>query len=134
MSEYIALKLEKREWTSKTTGATGSTYCFNNQKNSNVEFGGHSISLSILDGSTQQVKEPKVFGWVNEMTDAQYEAFIEEYGDTEYIHTPTKEMITQQEYDELGVEDTTQPVASQFQLDEPYIVIELPDTALGCFA
>ena len=107
--------LEKREWTSKTTGATGNTYCFNNQNPDRVDFCGHSVSVSILTNDTK-TQAPRVFAWVNEMTDAQYEAFIEEYGDSVYLHVPTKQMLTKKEYDELGIEDSAQStqVGAQF--------------------
>ena len=116
MDDYILLVLEKREWTSKTTGSTGSTYCFNNQNSDKVDFMGHQVSISVLSGDTDnKPKQPKVFGWVNDMTDEQYSAFVEEYGDEVYYHIPTKEMLTKSEYDELGIEqDTKQQSQQQF--------------------
>ena len=112
--DYILLMLEKREWTSKTTGTTGNTYCFNNQNSDKVDFCGLSVSISVLSNDTKNTSVvPKVFGWVNDMTDEQYEAFVEEYGDEVYYHIPTKEMLTKSEYDDLGIETPTEQVGQQ---------------------
>ena len=101
MVEYVELKLELREWTSKKKGTTGQTYCFNNQSQRKIEFCGLNISLSVLDDDIKEEKIPPVFGWINDMNERQYQAFIEEYGDTVYYHLSTKEMFTKSDYDTL---------------------------------
>ena len=102
--DYIELKLEKREWASKTTGNSGATYCLNNQANSSGTLAGHSYSLSILTPGEQAKAEPKIFAWFNDMSDDMYSAFVEEYTDTCYLHLPTKKILTQAEYNELGIQ------------------------------
>ena len=114
MEDYVLLVLEKREWTSKTTGSTGNTYCFNNQNSDKVEFCGLNVSISVLSDDVKTTKQPKIFGWVNDMTDEQYSAFVEEYGDEVYYHIPTKEMLTKSEYNDLGIETNTEQSQQQF--------------------
>ena len=111
-NDYILLNIEKREWASKTTGNSGSTYCFNNSKTDVVDCFGHEASLSISKPGEQfSSGQPKVFLWLNKMTDTMYQAFLEEYGDSIYIHIPTKKLITIAEFKVLGLD--TSDTASQ---------------------
>ena len=106
--DYIKLQLEKRGWASKRTGNSGETYCLNNQANSTGTLAGHSYSLSILTPGDKAKTEPTIFAWFNDMTDDMFNAFVEEYSDTCYLHVPTKKILTATEYADLGVE-TAQP-------------------------
>ena len=112
--DYIKLKLEEREWTSKTTGNSGKTYCLNNQANSSGTLAGHSYSLSILTPGDKAKTEPKIFAWFNDMSDDMYNAFCEEYTDTCYIHVPTKKILTSTEYADLGIDSEQEREAEQF--------------------
>jgi hypothetical protein len=107
MNDYVLCTLEKRDWVSKQ-GKSGSTYCFNNSNSKTVDFAGHELSISISkSGESFNQDSVNVFAWVNKMTDAQYDAFLEEYGNTVYCHIPTESFLTVDQYNELGIEDTT---------------------------
>ena len=115
MKDYAQLTIEKKEWESKTTGNSGSTYCFNNSKTDTIDCFGHEASLSIsMPGQQFSSGQPKIFMWLNKMTDDMYQAFVEEYGTEIYIHIPTKKLLTVSEYKELGIDDTvSEQVSSQ---------------------
>ena len=113
-TDYVLLNIEKREWESKTTGNSGSTYCFNNSKSDTIDCFGHEASISISQPGQQfSSGQPKVFMWLNKMSDDMYEAFVEEYGESIYIHIPTKKLLTVSEYADLGIDRTSEQTSAQ---------------------
>ena len=109
-TEYIKLNLEKRTWTSKTSGNSGETYCFNNSGKNTINCFGHSATLSISKaGEKFNASQSSIFIWLNDMTKTERDAFVAEYGETIYIHEPTKELLTVEQYKELGIDTTIQP-------------------------
>ena len=80
-TDYIKCHIEKRDWTAKT-GKTGSTYCINNQLRETAEIFGHKAKVTIAKkGEDFNSSEGfNVFAWLDEMTAAMHEAFLEEYG------------------------------------------------------
>tara|TARA_R110002020_G_scaffold195239_1_gene396242 strand:+ start:291 stop:641 length:351 start_codon:yes stop_codon:yes gene_type:complete len=115
MKDYIKLVLELREWVSKKTGNSGETYCFNNSSANSIDCFGFKASLSISkSGETFNQDSYSIFMWLNDMDADSYNVFVEEYGTEIYIHVPTQKLLTQAQYDELGVDSTVseQPSAS----------------------
>jgi len=118
--DYVLLSIEKRDWNSKRTGNSGSNYCLNNSAQNTIDCFGHKGSLTIINQGEELAvsNAPKVFLWLNDMGQDEYDAFVEEYGTDIYIHIPTKTFITTDEYADLGVSTTdtqqtyTQPPTS----------------------
>tara|TARA_R100000458_G_C8122010_1_gene140509 strand:+ start:262 stop:609 length:348 start_codon:yes stop_codon:yes gene_type:complete len=113
--DYVLLAIEEREWNSKRTGNSGKNYCLNNSAQNTIDCFGHKGSLTIINQGEELATSnaPKVFLWLNDMGKDEYEAFVEEYGTEIYIHIPTKTFITVEEFNNLGVEQTSaQPSAS----------------------
>ena len=113
--DYVLLTIEKRDWQSKRTGNSGSNYCLNNSAQNLVDCFGHKGSLTIIEQGKELATNnaPKVFMWLNDMGQDEYDAFVEEYGDSIYIHIPTKQFITVEEYDNLGADTATEQTSSQ---------------------
>ena len=109
-SSYLKLDLELREWTSKKNGSSGEDYCFNNNASKYVDVFGMRGKLSYTKAGEDFAKTAvdSCFIWLNDMDDDSYEAFVEEYGESIYIHRDTKAFITQQQYDELDIGATEQ--------------------------
>tara|TARA_R100000781_G_C3991783_1_gene97200 strand:- start:45 stop:419 length:375 start_codon:yes stop_codon:yes gene_type:complete len=110
-SNYLKLSLELREWTSKKTGTTGENYTFNNSSDSYIDVFGMKGKLSYTKAGEEfkaTQANDSCFIWLNDMDDDSYEAFVEEYGETIYIHKDSKALITQQQYDELDIGATEQ--------------------------
>ena len=109
-SSYLKLGLELREWTSKKNGSSGEDYCFNNNASKYVDVFGMRGKLSYTKAGEDFAKTAvdSCFIWLNDMDDDSYEAFVEEYGESIYIHRDTKAFITQQQYDELDIGATEQ--------------------------
>ena len=109
-TEYLKLDLELRDWKSVKKGTTGEDYCFNNNASKYVDVFGMRGKLSYTKaGEDFDKSDPdSCFIWLNDMDDDSYEAFVEEYGESIYIHKETKAFITQQQYDDLGIADVEQ--------------------------
>ena len=110
-NDYVKLTLEYRTWTSKKNGNSGEDYCLNNSTRETADVFGHKANISISKAGEKFEASSgwNVWIWFNEMTHQEAEAFKEEYGETIYIHAPTREYITVQQYDELfNTSDTVQ--------------------------
>ena len=114
-SDYAKLTLELKPWTNKA-GKSGETWCFNNANQGTIDCFGHKATISISKpGEEFQQAGAKVFIWLNDMTATEAEAFVEEYTENIYIHIPTQERLTVQQYNELfnsTAQTSTQPSTS----------------------
>ena len=112
MSDYIAVKLVKKAW-KKKDGTAGKSWCFTNRGGgADGKFEGHNYSCSVLGGVDSDTRA--AFCWFNDMTDDMAEAFVEEHGDSGYVHAPTGKPLTMAQYQALSVSDSPsiQPQAS----------------------
>jgi hypothetical protein len=110
---YIKCKLVLKPW-SRKNGEKGESYCFTNripQKSGTI--GGHAYSVSYLTGKPDASdNEGAVFSWLNDMIEAQYEAYCEEHTDTAWYSIKDDKMITNADFLALGLADSAQPQAS----------------------
>ena len=109
-TNYIKLDLELREWKSIKKGTSGEDYCFNNNATKYIDVFGMRGKLSYTKAGEDFAKSEtdSCFIWLNDMDEDSYEAFVEEYGESIYIHKETKAFITQEQYDDLGIGDVEQ--------------------------
>jgi hypothetical protein len=112
-SDYEKLTLELKPWTNKA-GKSGETWSFNNANQGTIDCFGQKATISISkSGEEFKSAGAKVFIWLNDMQTQEHDAFVEEYGDSIYIHIPTQELLTVQQYDNLFNSTATQQTSSQ---------------------
>ena len=114
--EFVKCHIEKRDWTAKS-GKSGSTYCINNKIQETTMIFGHKAKLSIAKkGEDFGASDGyNIFAWLDDMTDAMHEAFLEEYGQYVYCNPETSEWITEEEYmNDYAKDSSTQASASAF--------------------
>ena len=109
--KYILVTLRLIEWTDKKTGEETSCYAFSSgQTATSSVFGSKtSASLSIRVGG-ERVNKPSsdVTLWLNDLTDEEYDLYVESGNDTAYLaiegdlaNPKSSKIITKEEFNAL---------------------------------